>query len=54
MALTFGIANGHRERLPVGDQHAVVRLALAAGFAGPLGKDVVSRTWRKVQGHSDG
>lgn len=27
-----------------------VRRALAAVFAGPVGKDVVSRTWRKVKG----
>jgi putative transposase len=30
-----------------------VRRALAAVFAGPVGKDVVSRTWRKVQGDWD-
>jgi putative transposase len=27
--------------------------ALAAAFAGPVGKDVVSRTWRKVKGDWD-
>ena len=30
-----------------------VRRALAAVFAGPVGKDVVSRTWRKVKGDWD-
>src|SRR5271166_3848608 len=30
-----------------------VRRALAAAFAGPVGKDVVSRTWRKVKGDWD-
>ena len=30
-----------------------VRRALAAVFAGPAGKDVVSRTWRKVKGDWD-
>jgi transposase-like protein len=30
-----------------------VRRALAAVFAAPVGKDVVSRTWRKVQGDWD-
>jgi len=27
-----------------------VRRALAAVFAGPVGKDVVSRVWRRVKG----
>ena len=31
-----------------------VRRALQAVFAGPVGKDVVSRTWRKVKGDWDG
>src|ERR1700691_365451 len=30
-----------------------VRRALAAAFAGPVGKDVVSRTWRNVKGDWD-
>ena len=30
-----------------------IRRALAAAFAGPVGKDVVSRTWRKVKGDWD-
>src|SRR5271156_4942818 len=30
-----------------------VKRALAAVFAGPVGKDVVSRTWRKVKGDWD-
>jgi transposase-like protein len=30
-----------------------VRLALAAVFAGPVGKDVVSRAWRRVKGDWD-
>jgi transposase-like protein len=30
-----------------------VRRSLAAAFAGPVGKDVVSRTWRKVKGDWD-
>jgi len=30
-----------------------VRRALGAAFAGPVGKDVVSRTWRKVKGDWD-
>ena len=30
-----------------------VRRALAAAFAGPVGKDVVSRVWRKTKGDWD-
>ncbi len=30
-----------------------VRRALAAVFAGPVGKDVVSRAWRKTRGNLD-
>ena len=42
-----------RRRLPVRHQHAPVRRALAALLGGAVGKDTVSRVWRKVQGDWD-
>ena len=42
-----------RRRLSCRNQHAAGRRALAAAFSGSVGKDVVSRAWRKVKGDWD-
>jgi hypothetical protein len=48
-----GGRRAHRRGLSFWNQHPRIRRALAAAFAAPVGKDVVSRTTRKVKGDWD-
>ncbi|GEM_PF-1079997 len=44
-----GYRNGHRRRRLAGTNTRRVRRALAGLFGGKVGKDAVSRAWRKVK-----